>query len=282
MKRKALGKGMNVLIPGKVQDANSLIQMIPLDQIRPARNQPRRRFNPENLAEMAESIKECGVILPLLVRPVTGGYELIAGERRLRAGQLSGLKLVPVIVRKMDDSKALELALIENIQRQNLNPVEEAMGYATLMEEYQLTQEDVARKVGKNRATVANTLRLLKLPPKVQKMLLDDQISFGHAKVLLSLKSPNKILLFARLVMQHQWSVRQLEKQIKTPDNSPAKTIDSAQDPILNSALDQLRQRFATKIAVKPRKKGGGTMTLEYYSDEDLVRIFELMGGGQL
>ena len=283
MKRKALGKGMSALIRDKNTRSDSRIQNVPLDQIKPSSKQPRRHFDPAKLQELAASITECGVIMPILVRPVVGGYELVAGERRLRATRLAGLDEIPAIIRHVQNSQALEITLIENLQREDLNPIETANGYQILQEEYHLTQDSIAQRMGKKRSTITNTLRLLKLPHEVQREIINKTLTTGHAKALLSLRNKKNILDLAGLTIREGWSVRDLEKKILKL-NSPKKNSQPAQptyDPLIQSAIDQLRRRFATKIAVKPRQKGGGSLILEYYSDDDLARIIEILGGGQ-
>ncbi len=283
MKRKALGKGMGALIREKSTRPEARVQPIPLSQIKPSPGQPRKQFDPEKLKELAASIATCGVILPILVRPTAGGYELVAGERRFRAASIAGLTEIPAIIRNIADSEALEMTLIENLQREDLNPIEAANGYRLLQDEYRMTQDDIAARVGKKRSTVTNTLRLLKLPNEIQREIITGNLSMGHAKALLAAPHKKLMLDLAGLTIREGWSVRTLEDKISTL-NSPKKSAETrqpVQDPILLSAVDQLRRRFATKIAIQPRRKGGGKVVLEYYSDDDLARLLEILGGGQ-
>ncbi len=280
MKHKALGKGLGALIPERKAIPEDHVQNIPLGQIKPTPFQPRKEFNPESLSELAESIKEKGVILPIVVRPVATGFELVAGERRWRAAKLAGLDRIPAIVKTLSDISALETALIENLQREDLDPLEAANGYRMLQEEYQLTQEEVAQKIGKDRATIANALRLLKLPPEIQHFIQTQELTTGHAKVLLGVKSPDLIIQLGTQAAKQQWSVRMLESKVKQlsreaslPKNPPPL------DPVIESILDSLKRRFSTKITFKPNKNGTGSITLDYYSSDDLARILEILNG---
>ena len=282
MKRKVLGKGLSALITERPIERQDRIQYLNIQDIEPAPNQPRRAFDSNALSELAESIKSQGVILPVVVRSLGSKYGLIAGERRWRAAQIAGLKTIPAIIKQVSDEAALEIALIENLQRQDLNPLEAAMGYKLLLDEYGLTQEQLSIKIGKDRATVANTIRLLKLPETIKTMLLDEQLSAGHAKALLGLKSERNQIKLAELTIQNQWSVRQLEQKIRSlNDMQKTQPKDSSLrlDPVWESAMDSLRRRFATKVQLKPKSKGGGTILLEYYSSDDLLRIMDLLGG---
>lgn len=277
MKHKGLGKGLGALIPERVPGPENVIQTIPLGQIKSGYHQPRHRFNSEKIQELAESVRQNGIVQPVILRPVASGFELIAGERRWRAAKLAGLTHIPAIVRKVDDRKALELSLIENLQRDDLNPVETARGYSILMNEYGLTQEAVSQVVGKNRATVANMLRLLKLPGRVLAMIEQETISTGHAKVLLSLNDHNMIVVYAEKTLKYGWSVRELENRLQILRKPVRKRIVARHDPDLEAAVDVLRKKFSTKIRCVPQKSGGGKIVFEYYDDEDLIRLIALM-----
>jgi len=280
VKRKALGKGLGALIVGRPLALEDKIQHIPIGQIKPAAHQPRKTFSTQALDEMAKSITQMGIILPVVVRPVTSGYELISGERRWRSAKIAGLEHVPVIVRNVNDSHALEMTLVENLQREDLNPIEAAFGYNLLHEEHHLTQEEIAQKVGKDRTTIANTLRLLKLPVEIQTFIKELKLTVGHAKVLLSLKSKQQIIHYAKICIRKNWSVRKLEAKIQQLNNKQQTTVTKTfSDPVMEASLDNLRRHFATKICLKPKKAGGGSIILEYYSSEDFNRIFELLIG---
>jgi ParB family chromosome partitioning protein len=262
------------------------VQFVPLARLAPCPLQPRKDFAPEALQELADSIREQGVIQPLIVRPRGDGYELIAGERRWRAAQLAGLQEVPVIVREADDGAVLQLALIENLQRENLNPLEEAQGYAELVERFGLRQEDVAARVGKSRAAVANSLRLLRLPAEVQACLRDGRLSAGHAKVILGLESAGHQKFAAERIVKKGLSVRDTEQLVQALQQVKAGALDAvagppgtapARDPHVADLENRLRERFGTKVALRYRK-GQGALEVRFYSDAELERILEIVG----
>ena len=278
VKRKALGKGLGALIQNVEKTGDNYL-VCSIDEITPSKVQPRKDFNEEQLKELADSIREKGIIEPLIVRRSENGYELIAGERRWRAAGLAGLKEVPVVVRDATEEESLELAIIENIQRQDLNPIEEALAYKSLMERFSLSQDDTAKKVGKERATVANYLRLLKLAPEVKNELQKGAISMGHAKVLLGLDSHAGQRELCRKIIQKGLSVRETENAVKyyTKGSRKEKDIGSRKaSHQLKSVEDELRNIFGTKILVK-EKKGKGRFEIEFYSYEELERILEMM-----
>ncbi|MCD4653775.1 ParB/RepB/Spo0J family partition protein [bacterium] len=279
MKRKALGKGLGALIPERPAGPENRVQAVPLGQIIPGIQQPRVVFDNNRIKELADSIKTSGVIQPVVLRPVPTGYELVAGERRWRAARLAGLKHIPAIIRNMDDRQALEISLIENLQRHDLNPIEAARGYQLLMEQYDLKQEEVARIIGKNRVTIANTLRLLKLPSEIQKLVEQEKLSTGHAKAILGLKSETEMIRFTANTFRLDWSVRQLEREVqKHLSPAPTKPKSTIEDPNLNAVLDSLRKRYATQVKCVPKQSGGGKIILEYYNSDDLTRIIHLLG----
>ena len=277
-KRKALGKGLGALIHDVGKTGDNYI-LCPIGDISPSKVQPRKDFNEQQLQELADSIKEKGVIEPLIVRRSEAGYELIAGERRWRASKLAGLKEVPVVVRDATEEESLELAVIENIQRQDLNPIEEALAYKNLMERFSLSQDDTAKKVGKERATVANFLRLLKLAPEVKDELQKGAISTGHAKVLLSLDTHAAQRELCRKIIRKGLSVRATEDTLRHSTKEGKQEKGSEWEKTthqLKSVEDELRNIFGTKISVK-EKKGKGRLEIEFYSYEELERILEMM-----
>ena len=250
---------------------------VPVGEILPGAMQPRNGMDDDSLGELAESIRENGIMQPLVVRPREGGYELIAGERRWRAAQMAGLAKVPIVIRDVDDRTALELALVENLQRENLDPIEESRGYAQLMDQFDLTQEEVAAKVGKNRATVANALRLIKLPPEVQAHVRDGRLSSGHAKAILGLKNAKDQVAAAKRVLKKELSVRQTEDWVASLGQAaPGKTKGGANAHILDLEAT-LRDRLSTKVALRYRK-GKGSVDIKFFNDEDLQRILEALG----
>lgn len=285
MAKPALGKGLGALIntrvaaPAPVEELGERIQNLPLAQITPSPLQPRTEFRTEHLTELVESIREQGIIQPLIVRMVGEKYELIAGERRWRAATELKLTEAPVIVRKATDREVLELALIENLQREDLNPIEEAAAYERLHRDFAMTQEDIAKRVGKSRASVANAMRLLDLPADIQSLLKQGRLSVGHAKVLLSLKSHEEQQLLADMIIRQGASVRIAEKLAaqqlaKTGKSSPRRT--SSAEPALSPAIQRVQNlfthRLATRVVIHHGEKRG-TITIEYYGNDDLNRI---------
>lgn len=294
MTKKALGRGLNSLIPDIKKDAvekktdaahisRKDILEIPIDKITSNPFQPRTKFDDAKISELAASIKAQGVIQPLIVRQQKDGYELIAGERRLLACRRLQLSFVPVIVREASDEDSLELALIENIQRDDLNSIDEAKAYEMLMEKHSLTQDAVADKVGKSRAAVANTLRLLKLPDEVQQYLLQGKLSMGQAKPLLSLNDPESQKVMAIRIIAQNLSAREVEHLIslKTGEKHHAKKLPKKRNvsasPYVQSMADKLQEKLATKVTITENsKKGTGKIEIEYYSHDDLDRIFHV------
>jgi len=265
-------------------DGRARVQRVPLGTIRPCPLQPRKDFSPEALRELADSIKEQGIVQPLIVRDRNGHLELIAGERRWRAAQLLGLAEVPVILREADDRAVLELALIENLQRENLNPIEEAHGYAQLIEQFQLKQEEVATKVGKSRAVVANALRLLKLPSPIQVSLRDGRLSVGHAKVILGLAGEAQQKLAADRILREGLNVRQTEALVARLQaretgtvGQPIPPLPPPRDAHVASLENQLRERLGTKVHLR-YAKGRGALEIAFFSDAELERILQVLG----
>lgn len=258
---------------------------VPVGRINPCPFQPRKDFAPEKIEELANSIKEQGILQPLIVRKKGDGYELIAGERRWRAAQLAQLTELPVIVRQASDEQVLEFALIENLQRADLNPLEEALGYSQLMQQFSLTQEDVAQKVGRNRATVANSLRLLQLSPEVQAFLRSNLLTVGHAKALAGLTAHDKQKTAAEEIIREQLSVRATEDlvaalQAQAPasrNGLATKPPIIAPDVHVSALQSRLQEKFGTKVFVKYRK-GKGAVEIRFFSDDDLNRVLDLIG----
>ncbi len=257
------------------------VRRVALGRVTPCPFQPRKNFAPEALRELADSIKEHGILQPLVVRARNEHYEIIAGERRWRAAQLAGLTEVPIILREADDRAVLELALIENLQRENLNPIEEALGYSQLIEAFHLTQEQAAQKVGKSRAVVANALRLLKLAPELQALLRDGRLSVGHAKVILGLVTASEQKLAVANVLKESLSVRQTEElvtrlqQPKTTANGKPASVP--RDVHVADLENKLKQRLGTKVTLRYRA-GKGSLDIRFFSDEELERILQLLG----
>jgi ParB family chromosome partitioning protein len=307
MAKPALGRGLGALLGGNpvltqpapapaapvsqpvvlspAPDLHERVQRVPLDRIRPCSLQPRKDFSAEALRELADSIREQGIVQPLIVRERGGHFELIAGERRWRAAQLLQLPEVPIIVRQADDRVVLELALIENLQRENLNAIEEAHGYEQLAGQFQLTQEEIALKVGKSRAVVANALRLLKLPQVIQNFVREGRLSVGHAKVILGLSDEKKQKLAAERVVKQGLNVRQTEglvAKLQTRDSrklaiKPETVAAPGADPHVADLEARLREVFATKVQLH-YAEGKGTVEITFFSDEELERILQILG----
>ncbi len=282
MNRKALGKGINALIPDfemGVPDAEySSTSDLLIDEISPNRLQPRNYFDDNKLDELMTSIKEHGVLQPVIVQKAGTGYELIVGERRWRASKKLGLKKIPAVIREVTDAESLEIAIIENIHRQDLNPIEEAEAYARLSNEFALTQEMVAEKVGKSRAAVANILRLLKLSRNIKEDLISGKISMGHARALLGLEDSKKMEAVRKEIFNQDLTVRQTESRVKKLKKGAAPVTPRTKKDIFIKDLEKdLARRLGTKVDISP-KKNGGKLVVTYYSDDDLERIQELMG----
>ena len=281
MERKALGKGIGALIPEKEIESQDKIINVQTDQIKPNPFQPREDFDSQGIEELAQSIKEKGIIQPLLVRRKGDAYELIAGERRLRALNFLNIKEAPVILKEVDDKDSLEIALIENIQRQELNPIEEAHAYQHLIDKFQVTQEKISAVLGKARVTITNTLRLLKLPHEIQQEMKKGRISFAHGRALLELQDENQQRRLARDVIANDLSVRELENLIKMRrPKLPKRSIDpSTRDPLVGRLEEELQHMLATKVRVSKRKKRGHIL-IEFYSEQDLERVVNIIRGG--
>ncbi len=300
-KRSGLGKGLDSLIPdtgvkreskkhpAEVKEVvkeviKEVVKEVPKEQklrvseIEPNRSQPRKQFQEEALAELAESMKQVGVIQPLVVQKRDGYYEIIAGERRWRAAKLAGIKEVPVVIKEYSDREIMEIALIENLQREDLNPIEEAMAYRQLIDEYALRQEELAERIAKSRTAIANTMRLLKLDERVQQMLADGELSSGHARALLGIADGEVQLQTAKEICARNLSVRETEKLVKTIlEPKPPKPAKPENDIFYRQAEEKLKQAIGTKVVLKNRANGKGKIEIDYYSLEELERIMDLL-----
>ena len=295
IKKKGLGKGLDSLIPDNKSiksvtsektveskedaAAKSGVQVMKINEVEPNRDQPRKNFDEDALLELSDSIKQFGVLQPLLVRKRKDYYEIIAGERRWRAAKLAGVKEVPVIEKEYTDQEILEIGLIENIQRENLNPIEEAIAYKRLLEEFNLKQDEVAERVSKSRTAVTNSMRLLKLSDKVQQMIIDDMISTGHARALLAIDDPELQYTLANKIFDEKLSVRETEKLVKEIKN-PKKLKEKK--PVANSFIyqdleEKMKSVFGTKVSIASKGKGKGKIEIEYYSDDELEHLFDMM-----
>ncbi len=275
--RRGLGKGLEALIPPAPGAAG--VTEVEVDKIVPNPRQPRQALDPEALQELAASIQEQGLVQPLVVTEVEGGYQLLVGERRWRAARLAGLELVPVVIREATAQQMVELALVENLQREDLNPLEAATAYQQLVEEFGLTQQGVADKVGKNRVTVANTLRLLKLPDEVKNALLSNEISEGHARAMLRLRGDSAQLQALEAIIDRGLSVRQTEELVRRMVEEPKTRPKPPQkSPELRALEDKFRQALGTKVSLSQGSKGG-RLVIYYYSDEELQGIYDLIVG---
>ena len=288
VKRNGLGKGLDILIPEKkvvtpvVKEEKTTENgqiMMKINDVEPNRDQPRKHFEEDALLELADSIKQFGVLQPLIVQKRKDYYEIIAGERRWRAAKLAGVKEVPVIIKEYTDQEILEISLIENIQRENLNPIEEAMAFKKLINEFKLKQDEVAERVSKSRTAVTNSMRLLKLGEKVQQMIIDDMISTGHARALLAIDDEEQQYLLATKIFDEKLSVRETEKLVKDIKNpkkeQPKKEIKNSF--IYEDLEERMKSVIGTKVHVNHKANGKGKIEIEYYSDTELERIFELL-----
>lgn len=274
-KRGGLGKGLNAIFIENDAETDNGAVTLKISEIEPNRDQPRKEFDEQALSELAESISQHGLLQPLLVRPLTlGGYQIVAGERRYRACRMAGLTEVPVIIRELSDTETMEIALIENLQREDLTPVEEAMGYRSLIEEHNFSQDDVAKSVGKSRPAIANSLRLLKLPESIMSYLKDGRISAGHAKALLMLEDEKLMEELVQEIISKDLSVRQVEKLCKKKPTAE-KAEKPPKKPSFYSMVElALSESLGRKISVSKNKgKEGGTLQIEFYSDEELTEL---------
>lgn len=288
MAKRGLGKGLDSLIPSNVMESTKSqtsskekseegAVIVKISMVEPNREQPRKNFDEDSLQELADSIKQFGLLQPILVQDKKSYYEIIAGERRWRAAKIAGLKEVPVIIRNLTDQEVMEISLIENIQREDLNPIEEAQAYKRLLTEFHLKQDEVAERVSKSRTAVTNSMRLLKLCDPVQKMVVDGMISTGHARALLAIEDPEQQYLIAQKVFDEKLSVREVEKLVKNLNKppKPAKIENSTLNIIYQDISEKLKQSLGTKVSIQAKENGSGKIEIEFYNHEDLDRLLE-------
>jgi ParB family chromosome partitioning protein len=281
---RRLGKGLDALITSLHIDESDKIVQIPLSQLRANPYQPRKHFNEDSIKELAESIKEHGVIQPIIVRKVLKGFEIIAGERRFRASQVSGMATIPAVERNFSDQQVMEIALIENVQREDLNAMEIAVSYQAIIDQFSLTQEELSAKVGKSRSHIANFLRLLQLPEAIKQYVSRGTLSMGHARAIVGVKDDKLKKDLAETAISKQWSVRDLEEEIKKLEELPDKEKETSKkkeknrDPHINQAEEQLRELYRTTVIIK-QQNNRGKIELNYYSQDDLNRLLELLQG---
>lgn len=295
VKKKGLGKGLDSLIPDNrgaksteselplkkemKSESSSGELMLKINQVEPNREQPRKKFEEDGLLELADSIKQFGILQPLLVKRKKDYYEIIAGERRWRAAKIAGVKEVPVIIKEYSDQEIVEIGLIENIQRENLNPIEEAMAFKRLLEEFNLRQDEVAERVSKSRTAVTNSMRLLKLSDKVQQMIIDDMISTGHARALLAIDNKEQQYILANKIFDEKLSVRETEKLIKDLKNpkKPKEKKEKENPFIYKDIEEKMKEVMGTKVNISSKGNGKGKIEIEYYSDKELERMFDMI-----
>ena len=287
-RKGGLGKGLDSLIADKVGTSNEKTDaknevMVNINKVEPNKEQPRKNFDEDALLELSESIKQFGVLQPLLVVDRKDYYEIIAGERRWRAAKMAGLKKVPVIIKDLTEQEIVEISLIENIQRENLNPIEEAIAYKRLLNEFNLKQDEVAERVSKSRTAVTNSMRLLKLCDKVQQMVIDDMISTGHARALLGITDEEKQYTLAQKIFDEKISVRDTEKLVKKMQkqkNAPTKEVNPEKkklDAVYQEAEEKMKTILGTKVIINQKDSMKGKIEIEYYSPDELTRIYELI-----
>jgi ParB family chromosome partitioning protein len=279
-KKIALGKGIGALLESSMEEKTNKFFVCPIEDLRPAEKQPRKHFDDQKLLELSASIREKGIIQPLIVRKCEGFFEIVAGERRWRAAQKAGLHEVPVILENMTDEAALEIALIENLQREDLNPIEEADAFKVLIDNFNFSQEEVAKRVGKDRSTVTNSLRLLKLPLETRNDVAAGILSMGHARALLSLEAEEDILEARGEIVRKGLSVRETEslvKRIKKKGSGFGKKRVQVPDPEILEITDQLKQALGTQVKITPRGKGG-KIEIVYFSDQEFERLLGVFG----
>lgn len=290
---RGLGKGLDSLIPNAVgnvkekkdensKEAKQLESIVKISMVEPNKEQPRKNFDEDALQELADSIKQFGLIQPILVQDRKDHYEIIAGERRWRAAKIAGLKEVPVIIRDYTEQEIVEISLIENIQREDLNPIEEAQAFKRLLNEFNLKQDEVAERVSKSRAAVTNSIRLLKLCDEVQQMVIEDMISTGHARAILSIEDPAQQYAMAQKIFDEKISVREVEKIIKNlnkPIKEKKKAIDSSLEVIYQDVEEKLKQSLQTKVTISPKEDGSGKIEIEFFSHEELDRLLDRFQG---
>lgn len=286
--KRGLGKGIDSLIPSKEapskngenkQEVNTPDKMVKITMLEPNREQPRKNFDEDTLQELADSIKQFGLLQPILVQDRKDHYEIIAGERRWRASKLAGLKEVPVIIKDYTEQEIVEISLIENIQRENLNPIEEALAYKRLLTEFNLKQDEVAERVSKSRTAVTNSMRLLKLSDDVQQMVIDEMITTGHARALLAIENPEEQYMIAQKIFDEKLSVRDIEKLVKNMGKPQKQKKEKTKnlDFIYKDIEEKLKTSLGTKVLVNAKEDGVGKIEIEFYSNDDLERLLELL-----
>jgi len=288
-KKARIGKGLDALIPsggvaktaekaGKVTDKDGVVN-VKISKVEPNREQPRKNFDEDALQELAESIKQFGVLQPILVQERDDYYEIIAGERRWRAANIAGLKEVPVIIRNLTEQEIVEIALIENIQREDLNPIEEAQAYKRLLTEFNLKQDEVAERVSKSRTAVTNSMRLLKLSDDVQQMVIDEMITTGHARALLAIEDPEQQYILAQKVFDEKLSVRDIEKLVKNLGKTKVqkKSKEKQLTAIYQEIEETLKEKLSTKVSIVAKENGAGKIEVEFFSHEELDRLMEII-----
>ena len=286
VKRGGLGKGLDSLIPdtGKVPEKVKVVEKpaeirLKINQIEPNRDQPRKKFDEESLQELTDSVKQFGILQPLIVQKRDDYYEIIAGERRWRAAKSAGLKEVPVVIRDMSDQEIVEISLIENIQREDLNPIEEAIAYKRLLTEFHLKQEEVAERVAKSRTAVTNSMRLLKLDERVQQMVVDGMLTPGHARARLAIDDPKLQFQAAQKIFNEKMSVREVEKLVKNigKEKPPKKAEDPGQTAVYESLEEKMKAALGTKVSINRKNEQRGKIEIEYYSVEELERLMDIL-----
>ncbi len=275
VRKTGLGRGIAALLPVVEEEGRSYFSC-PIEDIRPNRDQPRKRFSAEKMEELAASIREKGIIQPLVVRKMSEHYELVAGERRWRAAQKAGLLSVPVVIQDISDDTALEMALIENIQREDLNAIEQAEAFHSLIEKFHLSQEEMARRVGKDRSTVANSLRLLRLPEEIKNDILEERLSMGHARALLALDTRELMMQARDEVLRRNLSVRETEGLVKRMKMKRTVRPKNAPGPEINAVVDRLKRRFMTRVAIRQSGKGG-KIEISYSTSDELTRLIDIL-----
>ena len=287
--KRGLGKGLDTMIPPvknekkseKGDPAKGPETLVNITKVEPNREQPRKNFDEDALLELSESIKQYGLLQPILVQDRKDYYEIIAGERRWRAAKLAGLKQVPVIIKNLTDQEIVEISLIENIQRENLNPIEEAQAYKRLLNEFHLKQDEVAERVSKSRTAVTNSMRLLKLSDDVQRMVIDEMITTGHARALLGVEDPAEQYNHAQRIFDEKLSVREVEKIVKNMGKpvkpKKEKAVDKSMQVIYDDISEKLKTQLGTKVNIVPKEDGSGKIEIEFYSHDELDRILDLM-----
>jgi ParB family chromosome partitioning protein len=276
---KGLGKGLQAFFPDHTEDSQDKVEQISVSELRSNPYQPRKTFSEEAITELADSIEQHGILQPIIARKSIKGYEIVVGERRFRAAQKAGLTEVPVVVKDLDEQKMMELALIENLQREDLNPIEEAIAYEKLMEHLSITQEQLAVRLGKSRPHIANHVRLLNLPKVVQQFISEGKLSMGHGRALLGLKEKQNLSALIEKIFKEKLSVRQVEEMVnhlneRVPRETKRKKVSLS--PFLKERQDALRTRLGTSVAIKPGKKKG-KIEIDYFSEDDLERIIQLL-----